>query len=215
MTHPTDTEWVSFIYGEIPPQETARLEAHLRDCPVCRSQVQEWRQTGKALDSWKLSGAKPVLAKFPQWKWAAAAALILGIGFGAGRFSGRAQTEASISQKLRGEMQISLALAREELARELDRRVETASAKTLAQSVSETRHLVAEVKTTAARDRGEDRAVLLSALQSLEEKRAAEFKSLRKELETVAVLTEESLQRAQSQLVRLAGYTPENADGSP
>jgi hypothetical protein len=64
-----------------------------------------------------------------------------------------------------------------------------------------------ELTRTIAENRARDQQALVVTLRELETRRAAEMQTLRGDLETVAALTEESLNRAQSQLVRLASYT--------
>jgi hypothetical protein len=60
--------------------------------------------------------------------------------------------------------------------------------------------------------RAADQQTFLAALQSLGAGQARDYAELRKELETVAVLTEAGLQRAQNQIATLA-YVP-SADNS-
>ena len=52
---------------------------------------------------------------------------------------------------------------------------------------------------------------LMAALQRVDQRRAEDYASLRKALETVAVLTEAGLEQTQEQLVRLATYTQPTA----
>src|SRR5687767_1853861 len=93
MKHPTQEQWMDYLYGESPAPQRAELAAHLQSCPACAAQVARWGGVQACLDEWKL----PDTAKRPAWrmpagvKWAMAAAFMiaaLGIGFGAGRVSG-------------------------------------------------------------------------------------------------------------------------------
>ena len=91
----------------------------------------------------------------------------------------------------------------------------------MARSTVETERLLAEFARSDAENRSDDQQLIFAALRQFEAKHSADLRSLRKELETVAVLTEDRLQEAQGQIVRLAAYTqpsliePEAADNLP
>ncbi len=176
MNHPNHGAWMSFLYGELPPESHAEHAQHLEACAACRGQVTAWRGTLTDLDAWR------VPAKLPQpagWlrplKWGIAAALLLVAGFGFARLTAPDATalRAAIEPEIR--LQVRADFTR------------------LAQSL--------EVKRT------EDRQAMLEVLQKLESQRAVNFAALRKELETVAVLTEDGLQDTQAQIVQLASAT--------
>ena len=65
-----------------------------------------------------------------------------------------------------------------------------------------------DVSWTASNEqRDADRDVFVTALRNLEERRAAEFASLRKDLDTLAVNADDGLSRTQEQLMALASLT--------
>ena len=88
MNHPTREEWMSYLYDELTAEEHSSLAAHLAVCPDCKARINDWRAAGRNLDAWQLP-ARParVPLQRPMVRWAAAAALILGIGIGVGRFA--------------------------------------------------------------------------------------------------------------------------------
>ena len=45
MNHPNHEEWMSFIYGELPPETHAEQARHFESCAACRAQVTAWRST--------------------------------------------------------------------------------------------------------------------------------------------------------------------------
>lgn len=104
MKHPTQEQWMDYIYGELPKPQRADLAAHLKSCPSCAAQVARWGGVQERLDEWQLPEATQRARRIaPPVKWAMAAAFFiaaLGIGFGAGR--------ASSTKALRGEMQVAL-----------------------------------------------------------------------------------------------------------
>lgn len=60
MTHPTDEQWMAYLYGELDEQRDDALASHLTQCTKCCQQVDRWRQTMAALDTWRLSGRLPI-----------------------------------------------------------------------------------------------------------------------------------------------------------
>src|SRR5262249_21689693 len=96
VKHPQSSDWMSFLYGECPPERRRELDTHLATCAVCASQVQTWRSSMNALDEWPLPTKRHVRR---QWirtlKWAAAAAVVLAVGIGIGRQSSNARAEVA------------------------------------------------------------------------------------------------------------------------
>ncbi len=120
----------------------------------------------------------PASAPLPWLKWGAAAALLLVIGFGVGRRTVPAEAQV---RALRASLKAEL---HAELSAEL-----------------------AEYKTNAEQKTAQDNKLILAALGKSESDRVADYALLHKELETVAVLTQNSFQQTQQQIVTLANYT--------
>jgi len=173
MKHPDSEDWMTLLYGEASPKQKSKLTAHLSQCAACSAQVTQWRQGMTSLDVWPNHRAFTRPRFRPVLKWAAAAALIVGVGFAAGRFSSPASREiAAVKASLRAEFQ---------------------------QQLTETRTgLLAELVQAQGERREADLKTIYAAIKLLEAKRQEEHATLRKELETVAVTTENSL-------VQLAG----------
>src|SRR5213593_4453365 len=206
MNHPTREEWMSYLYDELTAEEHSSLAAHLAVCPDCKTRVSDWQAVRRNLDTWQLP-AKPARAPLqrPLIRWAAAAALILGIGFGAGRFATpatanaakiRAAIEPAIRQQLRQEF---TQLLRDEL--------DKAASATLAASGEQTKHWVEDYAQALETKRTEERQAIYAALNKLEEQRLADFVSLKKDVDSVAVYADAGLRRARQDLVQLADYT--------
>lgn len=104
MKHPSQEQWMDYLYGELHQTQRTDLAAHLKSCPSCAAQVARWGGVQERLDEWQLPETTKRSWRIPgPVRWAMAAAFLiaaLGIGFGAGRASG--------TKALRGEMQVAL-----------------------------------------------------------------------------------------------------------
>ena len=177
MSHPSREEWMAFLYEDLPPTEKAQLGDQLNECDACRSRFDRWRQTMGALDKWPLPAVKRRPTLLPWTQWAAAAAVLLMLGILIGQNLGPKTSD---------------------LTARLDRaEAEAANSKAL----------VTKLTKTIAEDRDHDQAAVVAALQRFETQRAADLRTMRKDLETVATLTEAGFRNAENQIVRLAGYS--------
>lgn len=204
MKHPAETEWMDYIYNEAAPARRRELKAHLRDCPECQSRVGGWQSVGRALDRSAPRGRAWNTLLPAKLKWAAAAVLAIGLGYASGRASASANAkaiEASFGERVRAAVEVGL---RESYRRELDGAV-----------AGLRREFAEDLKKQLAASRQEQRASFVAALERVESRHAEDFTTLRKDLDTVAVLTEAGLQRTQSQLIRLASSAREEGDTAP
>jgi hypothetical protein len=211
-THPTPEEWMSFLYGEDAPPRHIELDSHLRDCAQCRQQVQQWRGSMSALDSWKVPQARRRVFARPAVQWAAAAAVVLGLGFGLGRMtSNPAPDLAQMKTELRAEMDNRLAAARDQLAQvwqlhqtEFAQAVQAGAA----DAVNEETTQLLERYVKALEERREaDRSAYFAALKKLDERRQSEVASLRQDVATLAVNADDGFSRTREQLLQLAAAT--------
>ncbi len=205
MNHPTREEWMSYLYDESTAEEHANLAAHLAVCPDCKAKVSDWHAARSNLDAWRLPPKSPTVAPSRLMvRWAAAAALLLGVGFGVGRLASATLTaervRAEIEPKLRREL-------RQELAQTLRDEMDRTATATLATSAEQTKQLLAAYAKAIETKHAEDSQAINAALEKLESQRVADLVSLKQELDTVAVLTDVGLRRTQQQLVHLADYT--------
>jgi putative zinc finger protein len=191
MTHPRPEDWMSYLYGELPREEKARFKAHLNGCAGCRIDVKRWQGAMKSLDQWQIATPRRAPARMwePALKWGLAAALALGIGFGAGRYivpaaANAAALRASLKSEIRSEL---LADLKQEQVR------------------------FDEYKKIAEKNRQDDNRQIFTAINKVAADHQADFASFRKDLETVAVRTEYNLRLAQQQIVTLASYTQNDA----
>jgi hypothetical protein len=218
MNHPTREEWMAYLYGEAPEHAQSDAAAHLETCAECRANVAAWRDTMSALDRWKLSEGRP-RPSAALIKWGVAALLMIGVGYGVGRLSASAATDrkslrAEVAQALRpmleselkrklhqelnGEIQTRLAAVHSQLTNAL-----SGVATAFSAANAETERLLAAYESK----RLEDYQALLISLQQSDSQRTTDYESLRKELETVAILTQESLRRTHQDLVELASFS--------
>jgi len=194
--------------------QSANLKAHLHTCPDCKSKVNEWQAARSGLDEWRVPKrrGRVVLAQ-PMVKWAAAAAIVLSIGVGIGRLTSAAPNVQQVRAAIEPEMRQEL---RREFAQLFRDQLDKSASTTLAASTEQTRQLLAEFARAVEAKRTEDYQAINAALDKLQSQRLADFFSLKKDVDTMAVLTESGFRRAQQQLVQLADYTqPANSSNSP
>jgi len=179
--------------------------------------VAQWQATMKNLDAWKLPVASALSVGErsgifqPALKWAAAAAIVLGIGFGVGRISSLASGDMETARaSLQSEFDRKIETARVELAGHFQRQQADALQQVVAASASgkaEMERLLTELARSAEETRVVDSESMAAALQRLDDKWTALHAGLRKELETVAVLTEDGFNDTQHKLYQLANFT--------
>jgi anti-sigma factor RsiW len=165
MEHPGAEELAEYIYHELPPARSAQIEEHLNQCAECRQRIEEWQRTRSALQRWEIPSHRAAARSraMPLVKWAAAAAILVGVGYGAGRM------HESQSADLAGmKSQIAQQVCHD-LEPQLTRLVE-----------DQTSHNAQEYR----------RALTVAASQ-LEARHQADYANLRQDVETVAVRTQE------------------------
>ena len=161
MKHPTKEELVSLLYGEVSPEKRTELNAHLRTCGECQSQMASWKSVQSELQSWQVpTRAKTTSHLSKAVPWAAAAVLMIGISFGFGRFTAPQPNLEEIRAAIEPQL-------RETFSQELKTARET------------------------------DRKQFIAMLRDIEEQRLADYTTLRKDLETVAILADEKLTQTQ------------------
>jgi len=209
MKHPNREAWVPYIFGESSPDTIQSLNKHLAECAECRAQVESWRRTLKRLEAWQVP-ARPQKAAFvvPVFKWAIAAAIILGIGFGFGRIvpaSGEAKAaarlEASIKASLAAQMQEQVrqgVIA--ELQHQLAQRLVAQSNALMALETrlidarkADATKLAEELTTLLEQQHQTDRALTEALLAKLQDAHDQDLFALRQDLETVATVADEKL----------------------
>lgn len=227
MKHPDRNEWVPYLFGEADAESERELAAHLQGCPECAAEVDGWRRSMKKLDAWKAPRRRsPVGMYFATLKWAAAA-VVLSIGVAAGRWSSpppdvralRTELEASfksalvsdvrqeLGRELNSDLQSVLAACTRmtnEFRQHLDRDLERIAAAALEASSQETQRAFNKLTQTIRNAREEDREAMLTLVRQLEERHAADYLSLRKDLETVASLADDEIRRARRTILQFA-----------
>ena len=216
MKHPNEQEWISYLYDESSPAERAELAAHLSRCADCAARMTEWQATRKGLDGWQLkpwgTGVGALRPRFPRlqpaFTWAAAAAIVLAVGFGLGRIA----SAASGVEKARAELRQEFVQLRSQQAEFLRAELSQAATDTLAASGEQTRVLLADYAAALELKLGSDQDVIYAALDKLDTQRLTDYVALKKDLDTVAVLTDAGLRHTQQELIQLADATqPMNA----
>jgi len=203
MNHPKHEEWVPYLFGEAKPEVRRQLKAHLRDCADCRNEIDSWQRSLGRLNAWKLPSApKAVLTFAPILNWAAAAALVLLVGFSAGRLTAAKADVAKVRATLAPELRRELS---QEFARFVHDELERSASATLTAADQQTDQAVTLLAKALQRQRSEDNRAVSDALNKLESQSFAQFVSLKKDLDTVAVNADDRLRVAAQGLVELAG----------
>jgi hypothetical protein len=110
MKHPAPEQWMDWLYQELPSEQHRELDAHLAMCADCRQQVDAWRQTMGALDEWQVPAPARITARTPMLlRWAAAAAVVLGIGIGLGRLTAPPVDTAALRAEWQADLRGQLA----------------------------------------------------------------------------------------------------------
>jgi hypothetical protein len=154
-------------------------------------------------------------------KWAAAALVVLGLGYGVGHASrGGADSglrdslvsavKQQVQQDFRADWQAVLTGAPESLntdfRRQLRADLQQWSARTVAASQTESQKLLLGFAETYNANRQQDQEAMLTLFDRAEQDHQAQHLSLRRALETVAVVADDKFQRTENQLGELASY---------
>lgn len=210
---------MSYLYDEADATERARLAGHLDECANCRARVGEWKAAQQNLGDWRLGPrrparkvALPMLAR-AGLKWGAAAVLLVGVGFSVGRFS----TSRSLDpQKLRAEIEPEIRKQlRTELAQTMQEELNKSATATLAAAGEQSRRILADYAGKIESARTKDNFVISAALDRLGSQQADDYVSLKKQLDTVAVLTDAGLRQTENQVVELAGMATPSRTKEP
>lgn len=54
-SHPDESEWMPYLYGECSEPERGILQKHLDHCSACSERIVAWRQVQQSLDRWSLA----------------------------------------------------------------------------------------------------------------------------------------------------------------
>ncbi|WP_040546894.1 anti-sigma factor family protein [Pedosphaera parvula] len=186
MKHPTQEQWMAYLYGESAAAEKDEMSAHLAQCADCRDKVSRWRGVMNSLDDWKLPAAAKRPLVQPMMKWGIAAALILGLGCGLGMSRLFSKTESVVlQQQMRREFQAELKSALD------NQRVQ----------------LLTEATRMAEEKRAGDKQEMAAAIRRISAAQRADYNYLQREVETMAVMTETSLRQTHQELNTLANTT--------
>ncbi len=197
VKHPDATEWMAYLYGEVALERRRELEGHLAGCANCASELAGWRAGSAALGDWKLPATRrrTTPALFPVLKWAAAAALVLGVGFLLGRQFSPAGAELA-------ELKASVAQLAESVQRERINLTNSADIATAAAN-AETLRLLSGYSQLQAEQRTTDQQAIALTMRNFETR----LGRLRTALETVALNTENGFEQTRENMTRLASFS--------
>ena len=235
--HPTDEEWVDYLYGELGLAERRALAAHLTQCEECLTKVETWRSAMDALSAWRLEEPVGRRRRRPVvWAASAAAAMLLVVlGYGAARLTApepvdvpalKAEVAGSVLAsleprlrqdvvaELRGEWVPALGATRdllyETLYEQVGRDVRELAARAVIASTAETNRLLAEYLQEVQDAHEQDREAVIQLVQLGEMQRRDDATRMRRGLGTLAALTSEEFDRANAAIDRLVAYGQES-----
>jgi hypothetical protein len=178
---------MSYLHDETNGADGGALRRHLGECADCRAQVAAWQETRRRLDTWKLAPRQrrnAVLFAWPRFAAAAAAAVVLlAAGLAVGRITAPSRSEI-----------VSLRAELEAMKAGMQTQIELAAQ-------AESRTLMREFATA-----------LSSHLQAIRAEHVSDYATLRRELQTVALLTEAGFSQAESRFVTLANANQSEAN---
>jgi hypothetical protein len=206
MNHPEREEWIPLLFGEADPATRERLEAHLKSCAACATEVNGWQRSIGRLDAWKLPKAQKVSRALPvpPLAWAAAAAIVIA-AFGIGRLSAPPAVDArklraDLKSELSAELQQGFAQASSDSSNALAN-LELRLAST---SFRNNKEMASEFVQTISALRAEDRQATEALFEKLQKQYTTDFVLLRRDLETLASTTDEEIENARLKLYQLA-----------
>jgi anti-sigma factor RsiW len=170
MNHPKPEELTDFLYNELTSARRDEIADHLQQCTVCAGQIASWQSVRNELAGWRAAtGDRPIQTSHRVFvqplKWAAAAVIFLSAGYAIARM-----TFPSIDQsQLRAELAKEL---RTEVRQELASEMQKYSVEQLAQQSEFQQNVAATIG-----------------------RFALQHATLRKDMETVALRTQEEFDR--------------------
>lgn len=185
MTHPTREELTLHLLGEAPADVRQRVAEHLPTCPACAAECRQWRTALRRLNHWRLRPPRPQIAWPAPLLRWATATALVLI---AGFALGLAYAARSANDR------------------------QAAATDQLRAEVRESLRTLAERMATG---RAADLQTVQEVLVRLEQRHRADYADLRKDLETVATLTEDEIRAARDQLRLLSSYSTDPPPTQP
>jgi hypothetical protein len=127
-----------------------------------------------------------------------AAALVLGLGFGWGRWSAFSAPQARRGLEAQWQRQFQAA------QKQFDTSLAQARQELLRAAAAQSQEALAQLAETLEAERAEDQRALGVMYDALQRQHSIDFVALRKDLETVASRTDEEIRRARFQLYQLS-----------
>jgi hypothetical protein len=204
MNHPKREEWMPLLCGEADSETKRRLEDHLQTCSACAAEVQGWRRTMGRLDAWKLPKARrPRVFPVQPIAWAAAAAIVIG-AFIVGRFTAPNFDAQTLRAELKSELSAEIQQGFARVAEDSSTALANLETRLASASVRNQKEMAGQFIDYIAAARAEDRKATDALWEKLQTQYNTDFVLLRRDLETLALTTDEEIENARTKLMQLA-----------
>jgi anti-sigma factor RsiW len=207
MNHPSNEQWMSYCYDELPKGERTELSAHLKTCAECADKVRGWDLVRKRMNISKVTRtarrtARGTAEPFTPMvlKWAAAVAVVC-LAVALGRFSAARQNSAAAAE-LKAQL-------RAEFSQMLQNESHSIKAAALAESDQRMKELFKTFATEIAGKK--ELQAIYAALDKVDSQRASDFVALKKELDTLAVNADAELRTTERHLLELTAFARSTA----
>ena len=226
--HPSNKTWMEYLYGECNLDVQKSLKSHLTHCPSCQRQVELWRNMQHDLSSWKIGNPSPqwVRQKIDSWlRWGIAALLVLGIGILIGRTTYPGIDKVALIREIipqiqeaivnKSKLEPSAAIEAQALVKlkseflsEITQAYQEQTATIAAKLVADHQEKsIAQLIEMLDRRQTANFAYLTTYLENLEKQYDASLISIRKDLETLALTTENEFWKSRRNISQLASMT--------
>jgi len=211
MEHPTQDELFAYLDRTAPKESAQQVRDHLRKCAQCATELAGWRRTIQRLESHNWPGPEAARRGWPEreFKWVAAAAIILILGFGLGYRAWRPST-GELRQRLEEEMRADLmsaianGAAKDPFQRRLRQELDSVFQDALNNAkADQRRHFEERIQAVEARE-GENQRKLLALIGRVQQQQNADYLSLRHDLETAVSVADSDLKLNRQSLNQLA-----------
>lgn len=203
MNHPSNEQWMSYCYNELPRNECVELAAHLAACSVCTAKLKEWQQARSDLNAFKdVSIPRATAYRFTAvpLKWGAAFAIVCS-ALVLGGFSASHQRSRGLNPVVEAELKAQI---RAEFTQVLQKEINNVRATASTESEERTKELLKVFAVEMRAQQKKDLQGIYTAIDKIDLQRASDFVALKTELDALAINADAQLRTTERHLLELA-----------